>query len=95
MTSKQSTLNTGTAMPTFEQHRQRLEQVLKANRKVMEALANELGDALCLYEYVDTEENLALVQALELSYKVITDKVDSLNSIYQQFLQDGIAPEWL
>jgi hypothetical protein len=82
-------------MTTFEQHRQRLEQVLKTNRALMETLAYELGEAMRLYTYIPTEHTQAKVYTLEQAYNTVSNKVETITAIYEQFLKDGKAPEWL
>ncbi len=90
-----TTLNTGSKMPTFEQHRTRLEQVLKINRALLETLSVELGEAMRLYDYIPTPQTQNKIAMLQHAYNTQVDKVVTIKTIYRQFLKDGIAPEWL
>jgi hypothetical protein len=90
-----TTLNTGGNMPTFEQTRQRLEQILQSNRVILNALAYELGEAMRLHDFMRNEQSRAKVKEIEKTYNTAWAKVDSINTVYRQFLKDGIAPEWL
>ena len=90
-----TTLNTGSNMPTFEQYRQRLEQVLQSNRAIMDTLAYELGETMRLYDFIPTVQNQNKVAKLRHAYDTACDKVETIDAIYRQFLKDGIATEWL
>jgi beta-N-acetylglucosaminidase len=90
-----TTLNKGNTMPTFEQTRQRLEQVLQSNRAIMNTIAIELGEAMRLHDFMRNDQTRAKVKEIEKTYNMAWEKVDTINSVYRQFLKDGIAPEWL
>ena len=90
-----TTLNTGNTMPTFEQTRQRLEQILQSNRAILRTIEIELGEAMQLHAFMKDEYSLAKVKALEGTYGTVLDKVVTIKQVYRQFLKDGIAPEWL
>jgi len=90
-----TTLNTGNTMPTFEQTRQRLEQILQSNRAILRTIEIELGEAMQLHAFMKDEYSLAKVKALEGTYGTVLDKVVTIKQVHRQFLKDGIAPEWL
>ena len=90
-----TTLNTGTAMPTYSQTLTRFQQLLHTHQSVLPTIQAHLNDLAMKYYHNPSDENKNNFAEYGRYYKELFEKYDSINSAYRQFLKDGIAPEWL
>jgi hypothetical protein len=90
-----TTLSKDNSMDNNSNHLYRLTQVLHSNETLLLTIETQLGEALQLYDYIPTPQTQTKVQLLQGQYDELSEKVDAINTAYQQFLKDGTVPEWL